>query len=206
MNIISQKDNFEQDTSLKGKSKNNFNGWLLKIVTVVALVYLVLVPFGRIKKVEPTDVAIFTIILLFNSGLVERLAKLQYKDGEVTVELNEIKEEQERQKENLDAHKKLIERLAELEQKAAANPQQKEIINKFLLNEDELKHLKRLASNEPVLDYVKRQSFKQELRRLRTLGFIESLPEKHIGSMKDGGNLRNYVRITERGREYLEQI
>lgn len=56
------------------------------------------------------------------------------------------------------------------------------------------------------LDYVKQPSFNQELRRLRTLGFIENCPGRPIGSMANQGNLRDYVRLTERGKEYLKLI
>lgn len=99
----------------------------------------------------------------------------------------------------------LIKRLAAIEQ-AVNNSQGKDRVFTTIINDYELKHLQRLASNEPSLRYVKRESFKQELRRLRTLGFIESHPNKHIGSMPNEGNLRDYVKITERGQEYLEVI
>jgi DNA-binding PadR family transcriptional regulator len=94
--------------------------------------------------------------------------------------------------------------LAAIEQ-AVNNSQGKEIYT-TIINDYELKHLQRLASHEPYLKYVKRESFKQELRRLRTLGFIESHPNKHISSIPPEGNLRDYVKITERGQEYLKAI
>lgn len=110
----------------------------------------------------------------------------------------------EAQKQQIEVNTELIKRLVAIEQ-AVNNRQGKEIYT-TIINEHELKHLQRLVSHESYLKYVKRESFKQELRRLRTLGFIESHPNKHIGSMPREGNLRDYVKITERGQEYLEII
>jgi hypothetical protein len=197
------------------KSKNKPNdfpftirpqGWLVKAITVLALLYLAAIPFGQINnKFEPTDVVILIVILLFNSGLFERLGTLEYKDGGLKVELNQMKQEQEAQRDNIQANTKIIQRLAALERMMATNGQAKQQIAS-LLDENELNHLRRLASNQPYIDYVKQQSFKQELRRLRTLGFIDTYPDKSIGSMPEQGNLRDYVKLTERGKEYLNLI
>ncbi len=203
------------DTSQEDKSKNEHRGFplkimpnraLLRIITLLALLYLAAIPLGQIKnKFEPTDVVILIIVLLFNSGLFERLETLEYKDGGLKVELNQIKQEQEAQRNNIEANTNIIQRLAALERTVAANGQGKQQLAS-LLDENELKHLKRLASDQPYLDYVKQGSFNQELRRLRTLGFIENCPGKPIGSMANQGNLRDYVRLTERGKEYLKLI
>jgi hypothetical protein len=121
----------------------------------------------------------------------------------------------EAQKQQIEVNTELIKRLAEIEQnvnnrlaaieQVVNNRQEKEIYT-TIINDYELKHLQRLASSESYLKYVKRESFKQELRRLRTLGLIETYPSKHIGSMPREGNLRDYVKITERGQDYLKVI
>jgi DNA-binding PadR family transcriptional regulator len=72
-----------------------------------------------------------------------------------------------------------------------------------LLSDYELQHLKKLASNT-AFPYSKRRVFQQELRHLRALGFIEALPDKHISSMSEKGDLRDYVKITEQGKDYLQ--
>lgn len=205
MNDTSQEDN-------KNNERQEFflkripNSWLLTFITFLALLYLAAIPFGQIKsRFEPTDVVILIVVLLFNSGLFERLGTLEYKDGGLKVELKQIKQEQEAQRDNIQANTNIIQRLAALERMIAANSQEKQQIAS-LLDENELKHLRRLASAQPYLDYVKQQSFKQELRRLRTLGFIESYPGKTITSMPNQGNLRDYVKLTDRGKEYLNLI
>jgi len=203
------------DTSQEEKSKNERrwfpfkimpNRALLKIITLLAVLYLAAIPLGQIQnKFEPTDVVILIIVLIFNSGLFERLETLEYKDGGLKVELNQIKQEQEVQRDHIEANTNIIQRLAALERTLAANGQGKEQIAS-LLDENELKHLKRLASDQSYLNYVKQPSFNQELRRLRTLGFIENCPGRPIGSMANQGNLRDYVRLTDRGKEYLKLI
>lgn len=195
----------QSDKSKNERTGRILNGWLGKIVTLLALLYLVAIPFGQIKnRFEPTDVVILIVVLLFSSDLFERLGSLEYKDGGLKVELNEIKQEQETQRDHIEVNTNIIQRLAALERTMAATGKKQQIAN--LLDENELKHLNRLASDQPYVDYVKQQSFKQELRRLRTLGFIETYPCKQIGLMPEQGNLRDYVKLTERGKEYLKQI
>lgn len=205
MNNISQEDKSKNERRwFPGKIMPNRA--LLKIITLLALLYLAAIPLGQIQnKFEPTDVVILIIVLLFNSGLFDRLETLEYKDGGLKVELNQIKQEQEAQRNNIEANTNIIQRLAALERTVAANGQGKQQLAS-LLDEHELKHLKRLASAQPYIDYVKQGSFNQELRRLRTLGFIENCPGKPIGSMPNQGNLRDYVRLTERGKEYFKLI
>lgn len=182
--------------------------WILKIITLCALLYLSMIPFGRVtKKYESTDVAIFIIVLLFNSGLIERLEKFSYKNGELSLDLAQLKEQQDKQKANIEANTSIIQRLTDLERVIANSAQEKELIYKSLIDENELQHLQRLASDKEYLQYeLKHSAFQQELRRLRALGFIENQPGKHIGSMNYKGNLREYVKLTERGREYLNYL
>jgi DNA-binding PadR family transcriptional regulator len=180
---------------------------VLKIITLLTLTYLVLIPMGRVKnKFEATDVAIFIVILLFNSGLVERLGKLEFKDGSLSIGINELKKEQETQREKIAANTDIIQRLTALESLMTDNDQKKKQLYVSLIHKYELEQLKRLASEQPELVYELSKTLKQELRRLRALGFIESLPNKHISSMKSQGNLRDYVKITERGKEYLQLV
>lgn len=180
---------------------------VLKIITLLTLTYLVLIPMGRVKnKFEATDVAIFIVILLFNSGLVERLGKLEFKDGSLSIGINELKKEQETQREKIAANTDIIQRLTALESLMTDNDQKKKQLYVSLIHKYELEQLKRLASDQPELVYELSKTLKQELRRLRALGFIESLPNKHISSMKSQGDLRDYVKITERGKEYLQLV
>lgn len=73
-----------------------------------------------------------------------------------------------------------------------------------MLSEYELKHLHKLAT-AASFPYRKHRSFEQELRHLRALGFIENKPGKTISSMPEKGDLRDYLVITDYGREYLKK-
>ncbi|MGL5061747.1 MAG: hypothetical protein ACRC62_17400 [Microcoleus sp.] len=195
-------------TNQKDKNINNFNDWILKIITLLFLVYLVSVPFGLVKKkFELTDLAIVTILLLFNSKLPERLQELGFnKDGitlKINDKLNELAAQQENQRANLEANTKIIQRLAMVEQAIANSKQEKRFLVKSLLSDYELQHLKKLANGTEFF-YENRRIFQQELRHLRALGFIENHRDKHISSMAKKGDLREYFKITEQGKEYLK--
>jgi len=86
----------------------------------------------------------------------------------------------------------------------AENNSDKELIISSLLSEYELKHLSTLANNE-LFSFTKQRSFEQELRHLRAFGFIENLPGITISGMPETGDLRDYVKITQRGRDYLKK-
>ncbi|MEO8166393.1 MAG: hypothetical protein ABI619_13460, partial [Betaproteobacteria bacterium] len=83
----------------------------------------------------------------------------------------------------------------------------------YFLTEPECCHLEGFASKVP---YGARRDgtthhFEGELRRLRSLGFIQGLPGHGIGSLLKaldaaGGqevNVKDYFEITPRGRDYL---
>lgn len=77
-----------------------------------------------------------------------------------------------------------------------------EILLSFMVTASELKHLKNLAQPEPFF-FTKRESFVNELRRLRGLGFIEMLPGKTVGGMPPQGDAKDHMQLTDQGRTYL---
>ena len=98
------------------------------------------------------------------------------------VKFREVEEEQNRQRGEIDTLKFLI---------------------KHFLTDDELVHLDKLAAGAPF-PFRPSQFFEAELRHLRSLRLIESLPNRGIRSLfaaKD--DVKMHFRITERGREYL---
>lgn len=120
-------------------SKNN--NLPLLIVTVLGLLYLAAIPLNLIEnKFETTEVVIFAVILLFNSELLERLEKLVVNKDGVTLEISELKAEQEKQKAKIEANSGLIQRqiLMPIEQAVTntAKPEV-ELIIKNLLNQNE---------------------------------------------------------------------
>lgn len=67
----------------------------------------------------------------------------------------------------------------------------------------ELQHLTQLATGD-AFRYDKNDRFVTELRRLRELGFIRMKPpEIALRDLPSTGDLRTFIEITDRGREYL---
>jgi hypothetical protein len=186
--------------------KSGINWIILKIMTILGALYLVAIPLDKVQnKFDQTDVVIFTLILLFSSGLIERLQELVVNKDGLTVKVNQLKAEQEKQKADIEANSGLIQRqvLAPLEQVTANGllPDAGFLV-KNLLNPYEWEHLKKLAIGVPF-PYKKQYEFEVELRRLRTLDFIQTKPGKTIRGIPDEGDLRDYLEITERGRDYI---
>jgi hypothetical protein len=75
------------------------------------------------------------------------------------------------------------------------------------LTPHEIQHLRNLTNDR--FHFNKSESFDQELRRLRALGFLEPIgPDKGIRSMNadPSRDVKNHFRITERGRTYLQLL
>ncbi len=197
-------------TNPKIKNQNQFSFILLKAVSFLSLVYFAAIPLGWAKtKFDIPDVVVLFVILLFNSELLEKLVKLGISKEGITLDLNQIITEQDSQKAsietntaNIEAITNIVLRITLLEQQMVQTQSQKENLINSLLSDYELKHLEKLSS-EQAFPFKKQRDFEQELRHLRAFGFIETLPGKTISKMPESGNLKDYLRITEQGREYL---
>jgi hypothetical protein len=199
-------------TNFRGNNQNLINFLILKAISILSVIYFAAIPLGWVNtKFDIPDVVVLFIILLFNSELLEKLVKLGISRDGITLDLNQIIAEQDSQKvsiksntDNIEAITNIVQRLTLLEQQMAENKSDKELIINSLLSEYELKHLSVLANNES-LSFTKQRSFEQELRHLRAFGFIENLPGTTISGMPETGDLRDYVKITQRGRDYLQK-
>jgi hypothetical protein len=162
------------------------------LITVFGITYLSLVLAGRVNKdrLGQTEVIIFTTILLLNSELIERLAKLQFgKDG-MTVELEEVKKKQDDQQ-------------AEIESIVA-------FLVKRAMNEMDYDLLQKMASDYPLeLDRSKDSSRHGGLTCLCELGLIEKASGEPLykGDIEllpsPTANLKSHIRVSDRGRQCL---
>jgi len=77
----------------------------------------------------------------------------------------------------------------------------------LLLQDNELRHLRNLEKGS-ARDYVGSHGIWTELRKLRTLGLIRNLPERHIRELEDKvkADLATLVELTKRGQHYLERL
>lgn len=202
----------ETNSQTKNQNQNQFNFILLKAISFFSLIYFAAIPLGWVKtKFDTPDIVILFIILLFNSELLEKLVKLVISKDGITLDLNQIIAEQGSQKAsiemntaNIEAITNILKRITLLEQQMAETQTDKETLLNNLVSDFELKHFEKLASDQ-VFPFTRQRAFEQELRHLRAFGFIENLQGKTISKMPESGNLKDYLQITEQGRQYLHK-
>jgi hypothetical protein len=201
-----------KETNSQINNQNRLNFILLKAISFLSLGYFAAIPFGWVKtKFDIADIVVLFIILLFNSELLEKLVKLVISKDGITLDLNQIIADQGSQKAsietntaNIEAITNILKRITLLEQQMAQTQTGKETLINNLVSNFELKHLEKLASDQAFF-YKRQRDFEQELRHLRAFGFIENLQGKTISKMPESGNLKDYLQITEQGREYLQK-
>ena len=81
-----------------------------------------------------------------------------------------------------------------------------EFLLKHLITGPELYFLKRIASEEEIVKFKDNFRDKEHLRQIRDAGYIEKTVDKNIGDLQRGQNLKQFFKITEKGREYLRYI
>jgi len=162
-------------------------------VTVFGLTYLTLSIAGLLgaNKLGTTEVIIFAALLFFNSVLIGRLDSLSISGKGIDFKVREVQKEQNRQRDEIKSIQFLL---------------------RYFVTQSELNRLQELSDGSSPYhfnsDYDKK-GLHNELRRLRSLDLIRMVSGKTIGGDKDGindarGDLFAYVRLTDRGREYLE--
>jgi hypothetical protein len=153
---------------------------------VISLIALVLIAV-RLKwpntKVDTVTIGLLVVALLPWIAVLVESAELP---GGWKVRFRELKNEQEKQKSDIDSLKFLV---------------------GHFVTDAELRHLNKLASNHsfPFVSGPETSFFEKELRRLRSFGLIAGHPGKGVRSlMKHGGDVKDHFYITEVGRKYLE--
>lgn len=175
---------------------------LSTIITGIGILYLLCSLTGQVKKdnrLGQSEIIIFSTILLLNSELIERLAKLQFSKDGMTVELEEKVET---------VQKKQDEQQEEIESIVA-------FLVKRSMTETDYAVLKELASEYPFI-FDKAQEECRQIQKafmcLRDLGLIEKasgepLKKQDIEELPSPSpNLKAHVAITKRGRHCLALI
>jgi|SRR5258707_238611 hypothetical protein len=188
----------ESPTALKpeAREKSQYRYMIRCAVAVIVLAtvcsYIAGIVLGKISAERKLGGA--EVLLVFVSGLVvtvllrpELLERLTHvKIGSVEVELRKLQEDQQVQRNELDDLRFVL---------------------TLLLQHSEKEHLRKLNEGE-TQDYVGRPELRTELRKLRTLGLIRSCEGRRIHEIADKRkvDLKDFVKLTERGRHYLERI
>ena len=103
--------------------------------------------------------------------------------------------------------KVLSEYAPDKKEKSIANESLKILLENLVRDPYELEHLYRLYEGEQLnieKPFRKGKSFMAELRHLRDLRLIENQLGKTIGGMAQSGDLRDYVKLTQDGRDYIQ--
>jgi hypothetical protein len=153
-------------------------------VTVLGIAYLAAIPFGKInndRKFGIVEAILLGIILLFNSGLIQRLEKFVISEKGFEIQLEQIQAKQDQQQLQIKTLEFLMTRF---------------------VTERELGHLWGLVLDKSF-PYTKSSWFEAELRHLRAAGLIEGNPGVTVADMPAAGDVKDHFYITESGRAYL---
>jgi hypothetical protein len=101
----------------------------------------------------------------------------------------------------------MLERVREKQAEQEHKIEDLDLILPLLLPKAERKNLSNLA-NRRTAEYEGSAVLRAELRRLRTATLIKSLPEFHIGQIKENVklDLAKYVALTPRGERLVRRI
>lgn len=169
---------------------NNQHGLLnMKMKIAISLIGLALAILHATKFLNFDTQGLILLVIAFLPCLAGFLSKAELPGGWKLEFIQQIQEEQVRQKYEIEQLKFLIE---------------------GFVTESELNILKRLSSSEPYLVKVDKTShfFSSELDRLRRLGLIANPNNKGRATLlKDDGQSREvkeHFYITEKGKSYLK--
>ncbi|MBE9209437.1 hypothetical protein IQ244_23645 [Nostoc sp. LEGE 06077] len=194
------------------KPKRNMNWWILKISSVIGLLYLLFIVLAPTptpqenRRIGNTEVIIFSLILLFNSGLIDSIddisisgtgIALRRLKQEVRDDINKLQDEQIAE---LNRQQKRIDLLQE-QQSATL-----QFLVRYLIDGNELKHLMKLnSSSSEEYNFKFDDDLARELKHLRAMGFINNFVGRGIEKIQQQreGDLKNYFHITEEGKSYL---
>ena len=173
----------------KQSSKNARHLRIAGIVILVAVLGYTVALLAGLPKERRLDATALGVIgigslvasLLFRPDIVDRVTRLEIAGWKVEIE----KKEQKQDKQLFDI----------------------ELILAILLPETERRHLMNLAGKRTT-EYMGSHEMRSELRRLRSIGLIETKPGHTVGSMGDKTklDLSEYVQLTDLGRRLVQNI
>lgn len=188
----------------KEETRKKFTWWISKTVSVLGLLYLIASIFlpsnAKINKISNTEIFVFTIILIFNSGLLEKLEDFSVDGTKIQAKFKSLQEKQDKQQE-------------EINQLSQAQEIALKFALKGIIDQHEIKHLRGLRDAEDNnSEYIVKyggyvKSFEEEIRHLVAMGFLHKKASVSdlINELKSKqkADLRKYASVTSDGRRYL---
>ena len=154
------------------------------------MVCIVAIPIHKERCLDVSELGILALItlvigLLCVPSFLARVRTLKFPGGELEL-LEKLQEDAEKNKQELDDIRFVL---------------------TLLLAPTELQHLKNLKGGQ-TKGYARGGAVRAELRKLRTLGLINSLDARRIAELEDGKSLdlANLVLLTDRGKQYLDRL
>ena len=219
-------------TSSASTEDKNPRNWWIEVVSLVILGYLVFSLISPMflkgpspRKIETPDLVLITLVLLFNSGLLNRLEDFGIsKDGGVTAKFKELKEEVSDQKKQIDdlqaqqleLQAQQLEQLSKQQQNLVVTQENLEqtqaFMYNFLLGEKDYEKIDQLHKHSEAKTKYKfyvSDRVGDELRRLRDLKLIatKSCYVSDVVRASDYGersiNLTKYFEVTDLGKKFL---
>jgi hypothetical protein len=219
------------DSEEEGENSRN---WWIEIVSVITVGYLVFSLISPMflkqgqqppRKIETPDLVLITLVLLFNSGLLNRLEDFGIsKDGGVTAKFKELKEkvnEQKKQIDDLQAQQlelqaQQLEQLEKQQQNLVVTQgnleQTQAFMYNFLLGEKDYEKIDQLDKHSAAktsYNFYVSDRVGDELRRLRDLKLIvtKSGYVSDVVRTSDYGkrsiDLTKYFDVTDLGKKFL---
>ncbi|HEY9632286.1 MAG TPA: hypothetical protein V6D14_02705 [Coleofasciculaceae cyanobacterium] len=186
------------------ESRRKFTWWISKILSILGLFYLIVAIFApsttKINRINNTDILFFTLIFIFNSGLLEKLEDFSLDGTKIQAKFRSLQEKQEKQQE-------------EIKQLSQAQETALNFALKGIIDRHEFKHIRGLRDaedndSEHIVKfggYIK--SFEEEIRHLVAVRFLykRASISDLINDLKSNqkADLRKYVTVTSDGRKYL---
>lgn len=158
----------------------------------IAGLYLLAIPLGLVEKdnrLGTPEIVLIGLLLVLLSNVVERLAEITVSSTGMSARFQDIEERQDTLQSEVDTLR---------------------VVLKGIVTDYEQDKLRGLASENPFIVHY-RSSLYGELKRLDAMGYIR--PQEGYGisdirrqyekKREEQFDLKQYVRITEEGREYL---
>lgn len=160
----------EENRELRKKNKNKeeikvkLTWWIAKILSLIGLLYLLMAillpPSVKTNRITNTDVLNFVFILLFNSGIIEKLEDFSIDGTKVQAKFQKLEANQEKQqnelyelqKQQLNLQQKQLETLTNQQREIASLQEKQKIalnfVCKYVVDRYEFTHLKNLEQSE----------------------------------------------------------
>jgi len=222
MSEDSNQTQIEQQSTISNSSEEDKNprNWKIEIVSVITVGYLIFSLISPMileqgqqppRKIEFPDIVLIALVLLFNSGLLNRLEDFGIsKDGGVTAKFKQLKQEVNEKKKQIDEVQ--AQQLEQLKKHQKELEEIQAFMYNFLLGEKDYEKIEQLDNHSETktnYDFYVSDRVGDELRRLRDLKLIvtKSGYISDIVRASDYGkhsiDLTKYLDVTDLGKKFL---